>query len=721
MDNRSTSRCGAEYDWPLREGVVEGARDGSIRDCAVMTPAGSHPSTFIMLKTLVSLTALSLFTAFAADQPARPAEARGGGSQRPAPITPSAEQLSELRGKLTELNAAIQSLKDVGISDDLIVDVEAAAWVTHNTLRVPGAFVNDSVISRCLNAMNDALRRASEIRAGTAAWPTMKGRVNRAYRSRVDGTAQPYSLTIPASYDPAKPIALYVYLHGRSQTDPDLGWASIGGSDRETAPRGGGRTDEAGPQYIRVNAFGRSNNSFRWAGETDVLEVIESVRARYNIDPDRILLAGFSMGGAGAWQLGLRRPDLFCGLEINAGVIGTRFPADRPAFDLLQPEEKAAIVAYGMTVDHARSLSHLPIVAFAGENDSQLAASVSIREQLVREGFAIEQTGPHVWQGRDLNALFLVHPDAGHAHPTGETQRLRDEFNAANFARGRVVPDHIRYVTYSTRYNRDHWVTIEGLERHFNRSTIDARRDTTRANYTVATSNISRLRLNDMTAAQRISIDGDNLRVAPAETIVLQRTDGRWSVAAAENSGAGLRKRHGLQGPVNDAFLEAFLCVMPTGEAYNEVAARHGRHEFERFAQMFTRDFLGEARAKADTGITDADIAAHNLVLFGDPGSNRVLARIVEQLPIKWTKDSITVGSQTYRAADHVPVLIYPNPLNPERYVVINAGLSGQGRGAAPAFGDFAVLKPAADINSNPEIVTAGVFDENWQLQAAGR
>ncbi len=673
------------------------------------------------LKLLASLTALLVVTAFAADQPARTPEARGGQARRPEPITPSAEQLSELRGKLDELNAAIQSLKDAGVSDDLIVDVEAAAWVTHNTLRVPGAFVNDTVIPRCLNAMNDALRRASEIHAGTAAWPAMKGRVNRAYRSRVDGTAQPYSLTIPASYDPAKPIALYVYLHGRSQTDPDLGWGSIGGSDRETAPRGGGRADEAGPQYIRVNAFGRSNNSFRWAGETDVLEVIESVRKRYNIDPERILLAGFSMGGAGAWQLGLRQPDLFCGLEINAGVIGTRFPADRPAFDLLRPEEKAAMVAYGMTVDHALSLSHLPIVAFAGENDSQLAASVSIREQLVREGFTIEQTGPHVWQGRDLNARFLVHPDAGHAHPTGETQRLRDEFNAANFARGRIVPDRIRYVTYSTRYNRDHWVTIDGLERHFNRSTIDAQRDPARANYTITTSNLSRIQLSDMKAARRISIDGDVLNVMPAETIVLQRSQGRWSLAPDANPEGELRKRQGLQGPVNDAFLDAFLCVMPTGVAYNELAARHGQQEFERFAQMFTRDFLGEARSKADTAITDDDIAAHNLVLFGDPGSNRLLARIVEQLPIKWTKDSITVGSQTYRAADHVPVLIYPNPLNPQRYVVINAGLSGQGRGAAPAFGDFAVLKPSADTSSNPEVVTAGVFDENWQLPAAGR
>ena len=35
------------------------------------------------------------------------------------------------------------------------------------------------------------------------------------------------------------------------------------------------------------------------AGETDVFEALASVEKRYKIDPDRIALKGFSMGGAG--------------------------------------------------------------------------------------------------------------------------------------------------------------------------------------------------------------------------------------------------------------------------------------------------------------------------------------------------------------------------------------------------------------------------------------
>lgn len=648
---------------------------------------------------LLSTVLLGLCGLRAADEALPPAKGQPAPKQT-GPVTPTAEQLAALQGKLATLHAAIQALKDARADDDLVVDVEATAWVVHNTLRVSGAFVNDTVIGRCLSSMDDALRRAQEIKAGTAAWPKLKGQVNRAHRSAVDGTAQPYALTIPSNYDPARPIALYVYLHGRSQYNPDTGWTWVGGNDRERGAREG--------NYIRVNAFGRGNNSFRWAGETDVMEVIASVRKRYNIDPDRILLAGFSMGGAGAWQLGLHRPDLFCGLEINAGVIP---PASRN--DLVA---KATTAHYGTTVDHALAVSHIPLVAFAGENDAQLAASVSVREQLVREGFAIEQASPHVWKGKDIDALFLVHPDAGHAHPTGETQRLRDEYNAANFQRGRVVPDRIRFVTYATRYGRDHWLAIEGLERHFDRATVDATRDAARVGFTVKTSNVSRLRLSGTAAARTVTIDGETLQVTPAESVLLLRENGRWKVGDARAADAGLRKRPGLQGPVNDAFLDAFLCVTPTGQAFNHVAAARGREELARFSQMFTREFCGEVRTTADTALTDADIAGNHLVLFGDPGSNRVLARIADRLPITWTRESIVIGGKAYSAAEHVPVFIYPNPLNPQRYIIVNAGLSAQGRGAQ-TFADFAILKAGAtDATAIPQVVAGGTFDENWKV-----
>ena len=71
-------------------------------------------------------------------------------------------------------------------------------------------------------------------------------------------------------------------------------------------------------QQIVLEVFGRINNAYRWAGETDVFEALDSVRKRYNIDPDRIVLRGFSMGGAGAWHIGLQYPDEWAARQKTA-------------------------------------------------------------------------------------------------------------------------------------------------------------------------------------------------------------------------------------------------------------------------------------------------------------------------------------------------------------------------------------------------------------------
>ena len=250
---------------------------------------------------------------------------------------PTPEEIAPIKARVDELNAAIAALKASNADDDLVVDAESCAWIVNNILRVPGGFIDKGYVNRCMSLLNDGMRRAQQIKDGSAAWPKMTGQVKRAYRSIVDGTAQPYELSIPASYDPSRPIPLYVYLHGRSQYDPDLGMGHAGGSDRPGGGGGGG-----GENYIRVNAFGRANNSYRWAGETDIYEAIASIRKRYNIDPDRILLSGFSLGGAGSWQIGLHHPDMFCGLEVDAGVIGNRLN-----FDGMTRVQKAAQSTYG--------------------------------------------------------------------------------------------------------------------------------------------------------------------------------------------------------------------------------------------------------------------------------------------------------------------------------------------------------------------------------------
>jgi hypothetical protein len=93
---------------------------------------------------------------------------------------------------------------------------------------------------------------------------------------------------------------------------------------------------------------------------------------------------------------------------------------------------------------------------------------------------------------------------------------------------------------------------------------------------------------------------------------------------------------------------------------------------------------------------------------------------VKDKLPVKWTEQSVSLSGQTFSAKEYFPALIYPNPLNPKKYVVLNTGLTIEDRGyngdyGTPLWGDYAIVKvrPGEAV---PEMVTAGLFNESWQL-----
>src|SRR5262249_23337571 len=158
-------------------------------------------------------------------------------------------------------------------------------------------------VAHSLMTLDRGLERAQQIKDGKPAWVRAKGRVTRAYRSRIDGVPQPYRVVVPNAYDGSKPMPLRIYLHGKLE-DKDFEVTWLAPPERPNSP-------QRVLSYIQLQVFGRSNNGYHWAGETDIFEAIASVQKRYKIDPNRILLSGFSMGGLGAWHIGLHHPSEF--------------------------------------------------------------------------------------------------------------------------------------------------------------------------------------------------------------------------------------------------------------------------------------------------------------------------------------------------------------------------------------------------------------------------
>ena len=128
------------------------------------------------------------------------------------------------------------------------------------------------------------------------------------------------------------------------------------------------------------------------------------------------------------------------------------------------------------------------------------------------------------------------------------------------------------------------------------------------------------------------------------------RKDGR-QVDDRRALGAGLRKQHGLQGPIDDAFMDSFVFVTPTGTPRCSGRREVGDAEQKHAITEWRRQFRGEAQVRDGHGrVPTPTSPSSNLVLWGDPGSNKVLARIADKLPVKWTAPRSCVGAETYAA-----------------------------------------------------------------------
>ena len=84
----------------------------------------------------------------------------------------------------------------------------------------------------------------------------------------------------------------------------------------------------SGGEFLPRNAFvlhpyGRYCNANKFAGEIDLFKGSMTSRNHYPIDDDRIVMRGFSMGGAACWQFAVHYPDMWAAAAPGAGFSET--------------------------------------------------------------------------------------------------------------------------------------------------------------------------------------------------------------------------------------------------------------------------------------------------------------------------------------------------------------------------------------------------------------
>jgi dienelactone hydrolase len=710
----------------------------------------SHPA-FVFLRcawlTLAALAALC--------NPSQlPAQQQSSAVAQAAPVSsvPPADVLASLEREQSALHSALaglssrrelQSAQGEALRADAAIFEKAAAWM----LRFR-EFPRPASLDQLQKVLAEGRRRVERLQAGQPDWHLREGTSIRGYVSAIDGSVQPCAVTLPAGVDPAnsRRWPLYVVLHGRADDMNEVNFISrMDGRGPATSK------DERPGDWIQLDVYGRGNNAYRWAGETDVFEAMASVRQRFRIDEDRIVLHGFSMGGAGAWHLGLHHPHLWCSVGAGAGFV------DFYAYQKKNPESPSDRLPFAQhetlgiydAVPYALNMANVPFCGYGGEKDPQLLAATTMQQ-------AAEKL--------QVPLKLIIGKGMGHAFdPASRSEFMA--FHAANAQTGRPkfgTRDRIRFTTQTLKYNRCDWLSIIEMEQTGRPATVESERDASGI-LQIHTDNVSLMTLaRDIT--EQAQIDGTLLECRAAAGELLpevwyRRTADGWEVVDYQQSrtlsrNLEVHKRPGLQGPIDDAFMSSFICVRGTGQPLHPLPAAWSEQQLSVFQLEFARWMRGDVKIVNDVDVTEEMVSNSHLVLFGDPGSNLLLRTILAarplrvpdnsvppagnsklplidthvatKLPFDWNSREITIGSNSWPADSHGLCLIFPNPFNRAKYIVLNSGhtfgerdFKASNAWLFPRMGDVGVLKLSrgSDGQSDSSLIWSDTFGTRWLLR----
>ena len=584
-----------------------------------------------------------------------------------------------------------------------------------------------------------------------SSYEARSGAFVRAYRSPFDGAPQPFALFVPgaagrqAGHRGTTLLPLIVALHPSGYTPTRtlravLGLESERGASRARLSHLLPTLEEIGRfDAVVVAPWGYDGTGSRYVGKIDVLTVMDYALGRYRVDPNRALLTGGSLGGLGTWHLGLRMPDRFSGLMPIAGYGSVRL-YDNVRGKRLAPWERF-LVDRRDNVTFVPNARHLPMKCIHGEKDNPKRAEVIVDRY------------------RELGypAVFEVLPGVGHAAWDDAWAHRA----ALDFVQSTQRPDpragppaQVSFVSGSYRHASAYGLTIDRFADHSRLGRIELERrggrnpprgttgrdlDDSRASPVLAikADNVARFTIDLGDATTDVIVGGHRFPRSRGRQSFRGSGEGRWisepplelpsPLPTEPMPRGGLEKRPRLSGPIDDIRYEPHLFVYGTGVPAD--TDTNGR-----LAQHLSRYGWTDARISipvlADHELSPEQLESHHLVLIGTPASNRWLGQIAHSLPIHIDGDAITVGKTVHRGEHLGVTFIAPNPLAPNRYVLVHSGTDRRGVWLSAwlpewlpdwlVYDEGVTSERGGYLMGSRRPLAAGFFDEHWMIATQG-
>ena len=269
-------------------------------------------------------------------------------------------------------------------------------------------------------SLEDALQR---LKIGRPYLPQKAGVIKMRNRT-ADGIVHYYTVNIPEAYDPTRRYQVRFQLHGGVSERPD------------NRPRGEeeiGRLPGAEQIYVTPYAW----KGAPWWSEGQILNlraILDVLKRRYNVDENRVVLAGVSDGGTGAYYVAMRDTTPFASfLPLNGTplVLGNQ----------------------GLTLNERifpNNLRNKPLFVVNGGQDPLYPSNMvePALEHMKNNGVAID-----------------YHPQPTAGHDTTWWPAVRDTFERFATEHPRdPLPDTLTWeLAEGDTGNRAHWLVIDEL------------------------------------------------------------------------------------------------------------------------------------------------------------------------------------------------------------------------------------------------------------------
>ena len=546
-----------------------------------------------------------------------------------------------------------------------------------------------------INELETILR---DLESGLEAFKHSPGRHMRGFRSRIDDQVAHYMVYVPPQYAQTRePIPLVVFVpYDQWPQRPFL--KSVYVAYTELIEHFTKAADRDGYAVLWTDGSGtRGGSSLNQKGMTDILSTIEAVEKDYAIDNDRIYLWGSCAGGRDAVMLASRFPDKFAALSL-VGLFSETETIER-GDKVSKPHAKEWLMA-NSPIYCVENLSNIPIYVLVPEFD---------------EHISIEDSAKYVEKCRELGmnarleVMSYAHTNYYPQEPIGKT---------LGFYKGivrRRHPAQVQLSTWQLKYGSAYWLKIHDLVETMKCARIKAAIDTSNT-VTVETENVRAYEIKmenldfDRSRPLTVRTNGQvSFSGVPGESIVI------GSAEPAGDQSWSSSKNALIEGPILHAFTDGFIVVEGTQGSLKDRQTAGAL--CEAFCQAWREDYLQDCLHKKDYEITGQEIEQKNLVLFGNDQTNSFVKRVIGQVPVKFSTTGIAVGSKTYQGANLGVRLIYPNPLNKNRYIVIIGGNDMTNLPfdakclAIEGWYDFMVWKP---WEADQSLIDIGYFNQRW-------